>query len=318
MRGISRKLIESIAEENVGEFAESIEEKVKMICSTAINELSLSVSYVNIDKTLLQPVNENFNGSLSAESEYIYFLAIESPQIEINCLQYNDWWKKLKERIVFAWNASKKKKKRKKKGKQEETENPYNFQAEKYNLDKFTDDLQIAISHCLTEMSIVYRQERSLKIIGIDDFGPNTKIIIYPVLLEDDEYKIFISKRKGFYKINFENREKFVSDKFERVGNNFVKMIKILNALIRNSTRAYVRPNQIYVESLLYNTPDELFEGENIYDVFLKVINYLNISNTSQFRSILNPDKKLSEDKATRFAIAHFSRVLSNMNNIKQ
>ena len=316
MRGISQKLIESIAQENVGDFAEAVEEKVKNVCSSAIGELSLSVPFVNIDKTLLQPVNENFNGSVSAESEYIYFLAIESPQIEINCLQYNDWWKKLKERFVFAWNASKKKKRRKKNKGQKETENPYNFQAEKYNLEKFSSDLQIALSHNLTETSIVYNQGKSLKIIGIDDFGPNTKIIIFPVLLEEGTYKFLINKRKGFYKINFENREKLVNDKFERVGDNFIKMIKIINALIRNSTRTYVRPNQIYVESLLYNTPDELFAGDNIYDIFIKIINYLNFSDISQFKSILNPEMTLAEDKATRTAIANFSRVLSGLNNI--
>lgn len=318
MRGISQKLIESIAKENVGEFAEAVEEKVKIVCSGAVGELALSVPFVSIDKTLLQPVNENFNGAISAESEYIYFLAIDSPQIEINSLQYNDWWKKLKERFVLAWNASKKKKKRKKIKGQKETENPYNFQAEKYNMEKFLSDLQIAISHNLTETSIVYNQGKSLKMIGIDDFGPNTKVIIYPVLLEDDTYKFFINKRKGFYKINFANREKLVNDKFERVGDNFIKMIKVLNALIRNSTRAYVRPNQIYVESLLYNTPDELFIGENIYEVFVKIINYLNFSNISQFKSILNPDMTLNEDKATKTAIANFSRVISGLNNINR
>ena len=316
MRGISRKLIESIADENVSEFAEATEEKIAALCSLAVTELSYSVPFVSVEKTILQPVNESFNGSTSAESEYIYFLGIESPQIEINCLQYNDWWKRFKDRFVYAWNASKKKKRRTKKKKAEDSA-PIQFDAEKYNLDKLVSDLQVAMSHNLSETSIVYNEGRFLRVIGIDDFGPKTKIFIYPVLYEDGDFKFFISRKKGFYKINFTNREKLVSDKFERVGTNFVKMLKIMNALFRNSSRSYILPNQIYIESLLYNTPDELFAGDDIYSIFIKIINYLNFSNVSQFKSILNPDITLEKEKAVRSNIVILSKLLSGLNEIK-
>ena len=318
MRGISRKLIESIAEEDVSEFADLIGEKVTALCSAAINELSLSVPFVNIDKTILQPANEIFNGGISAESEYIYFLAVESPQIEINCLQYNDFWKRFKERFLYAWSASKKKKRKKRKREaQQEEANPYNFQAEKYNLDKLISDLQIAISHNISETSIVYNEGRNLKVIGIDDFGPNTKILIYPVLYEDGDYKFLISRKKGFYKMNFDNRTRLISDKFERVGQNFVKMIKIMNALFRNSSRSFVRPNQIYIESLLYNTPDELFFAKDIYSVFKNIINYLNFSNVLEFKSVLNPDITLEKEKAIRSNMVVFSKLLSSISEIQ-
>ncbi len=319
MRGISRKLIESIAEERIDEFAEATENKVTNLCSLAVAELSNIIPFVSLDKTILQPVNETFNGGLSAESEYVYFLGIDSPQIEINCLQYNDWWKKFKERLAFAWKSSKKKKKKKRKKEEDlDANGQIKFDAERYNLDKFIADLQLAMVHNLSETSIVYNESRFLRVIGIDDFGPKTKIFIYPTLYEDGNFKFFISKRKGFYKINFDNRAKMVSDKFERVGYNFVKMIKIMNALFRNSSRSYILPNQIYIESLLYNTPDELFGGEDIYSVFVKIINYLNLSNVSKFKSILNPDITLDKEKAVKSNLVILSKILNNINEIKE
>ena len=113
MRGITRSLIESIAQSDYSEFAENTETKVNALVSLAVEDMQASIPFVSIQKCILQPVNETFNGAITAESEYIYFLGFNSPQIEINCLQYNDWWKKFKEQLVFAWNSSKKKKKKK-------------------------------------------------------------------------------------------------------------------------------------------------------------------------------------------------------------
>ena len=96
-----------------------------------------------------------------------------------------------------------------------------------------------------------------------------------------------------------------------------MKMLKIMNALFRNSSRSYILPNQIYIESLLYNTPDELFAGDDIYSIFIKIINYLNFSNVSQFKSILNPDITLEKEKAVRSNIVILSKLLSGLNEIK-
>ncbi len=316
MRGISRKLIESIAKEDISDFASETEQKIISLCSSAVSELSLTVPFVNIDKTILQPVNEMFNGAMSAESEYVYFLGVESPQIEINCLQYNDLWKKIKERFLNAWRDSKRKKRRKKDTKNSSS-NEIKFDSEKYNLDKFVSDLQIALSHHLSETSIVYNEGKCLRIVGIDDFGPKTKIVIYPTIYDDGDFKFLISRKKGFYKINFENRDRLLKDKYERIGQRFIDMIKVLNVLFRNASRSYVMPNQIYIESLLYNTPDELFDGEELYTAFIKIINYLNFSNVSEFKSILNPDLTLAKEKAVRSNIVIFSKLLSGLNEIK-
>lgn len=318
MRGISRQLIESIAIADSTEFADEIEQKVSDLVSLAVEDLSHSIPFVSTENCVLQPVTENFNGALTPESDYVYFLGFLSPQIELNCLQYNDSWKKFKERVVVAWNNSKKPKKRKKKKKNQE-EAPvsnYDYVAEKYNLDALKDDLQRALVKNLTQTSIVYNNSMSLRVIGRDEFGPKTQIIIYPCLMEGDDYKFLISRKKGFYKLNFLKRAELINEKIERVGYEYLTMIKILNSLFRSTNRFGSTPNQIFIESLLYNVPDELYEGDDIYDMFIKIVNYLNLTDVSKFTSIANPELKINEDRLTKLNQVSFLKFLNSLNSI--
>ena len=319
MRGISKSLIQSIANADYTEFAENTEAKVSTLVSLAVEDMAYSIPFVSTQKCILQPVNETFNGAITAESEFIYFLGFNSPQIEINCLQYNDWWKKFKERLVFAWISSKKKKRKKKKKQKDAAMPQYEFDTEKYNLDALKDDLQKAFVKNLTTTSIVYNQDRCLRVIGKDEFGPKTQIFIYPCLMDEDgNFKFLISRKKGFYKINFTKRAELINQKIEAVGVNYIYMLKILNTLFRTSSKTSFAPNQIFLESLLYGVPDEFYVGDDIYDVFLKIVNYLNLTDVSNFKSILNPDLTISQDKATKSNQIAFTRFLNSLNDINK
>lgn len=319
MKTISKQLIESIAEMDNSEFVNDVEEKINSLVYLAVDDMSKSIPYVDVDKCVLQPVNEIFNGAITPESEFVYFLGFSSPQIEMNCLQYNDFWKKLKDRLLYAWNESKKSKKKKSRKKIEEApkETAYEFNDTRYNLEMLKADLQKAFVKNLTMTSIVYNYDNFIRIIGRDEFGIRTQIIIYPCLIEGNNFKFFINRKKGFYSINFEKRAELFIDKTSRVGDVFVKMIKIFNTLFRNSARTYIMPNQIFIESLLYNTPDELFDGENIYDTFIKIVNFLNMTDINDFKSILDPNLTISQDKTTKnnqMIFLRFLRTLRDMN----
>lgn len=318
MKTISKQLIESIAEMDNSEFVNDVEEKINSLVYLAVDDMSKSIPYVDVDKCVLQPVNEIFNGAITPESEFVYFLGFSSPQIEMNCLQYNDFWKKLKDRLLYAWNESKKSKKKKSRKKIEEApkETAYEFNDARYNLEMLKADLQKAFVKNLTMTSIVYNYDNFIRIIGRDEFGIRTQIIIYPCLIEGNNFKFFINRKKGFYSINFEKRTELFIDKTSRVGDVFVKMIKIFNTLFRNSARTYIMPNQIFIESLLYNTPDELFDGENIYDTFIKIVNFLNMTDINDFKSILDPNLTISQDKTTKNNQMIFLRFLRNLRDM--
>ena len=300
MRGISKSLIESIANSDYAEFAENTEAKVSTLVSLAVEDMAFSIPFVSTQKCILQPVNETFNGAVTAESEFMYFLGFDSPQIEINCLQ--------------------KKKKKRKKGQKQEQVPQYEFDTEKYNIDSLKDDLQKAFVKNLTTTSIVYNQDRCLRVIGRDEFGPKTQIFIYPCLYDssDGTYKFLISRKKGFYKINFTKRAELINQKIDAVGVNYIKMLKILNTLFRTSSKYSYAPNQIFLESLLYGVPDEFYVGDSIYDVFIKIVNYLNLTDVSNFKSILNPEITISQDKATKSNQIAFTRFLNSLNDINK
>lgn len=320
MRGISRQLIESLSVSDNSEFAEEIESKVANLVSLAVDDLSHSIPFVKPEDCILQPVTENFNGALTPESDYVFFLGFSSPQIELNCLQYNDSWKKFKERVVIAWNSSKKPKKRKKRKKGQEEVEPistqYDYVAEKYNLDALKDDLQKAFVKNLTQTSIVYNNRTFLRIIGRDEFGPKTQIFIYPCLVDGEDYKFFISRKKGFYKVNFAKRAQLINEKVERVGYEYITMIKIFNSLFRSTDKYGSTPNQIFIESLLYGVPDELFIDNDIYDSFIKIVNYLNLTDVSNFISIANPEMKINEDRLTKLNQISFLKFINSLDAI--
>lgn len=133
--------------------------------------------------------------------------------------------------------------KKKEKKKQKDAAMPqYEFDTEKYNLDALKDDLQKGFVKNLTTTSIVYNQDRCLRVIGKDEFGPKTQIFIYPCLMDEDgNFKFLISRKKGFYKINFTKRAELINQKIEAVGVNYIYMLKILNTLLEHHQKHPLR-----------------------------------------------------------------------------
>ena len=103
---ISKKLIENIAYADNTPYGENIEAGIFNLISLAIEELEQTIPYININNTVVQPVNETFNFSYVPGSDFVYFLGIASPQLEINSLSYSNTWSKFKKRFKEAWIES--------------------------------------------------------------------------------------------------------------------------------------------------------------------------------------------------------------------
>ena len=73
-----------------------------------------------------------------------------------------------------------------------------------------------------------------------------------------------------------------------------VEMIKLINAIY---SKAYNKvPNQILVESLVYNCPKLLFDEKDVFKTFVNVINYINLSNPRALCSICDTSKNIFEE----------------------
>lgn len=293
---LSKNLINSIASQNNEVYIEKTQSLVKEIVSASITNLTEKISYVTDKNVVLQPVNELLSGAFCDNSQFIYFLGIENAQLEINTSKSTDFWRNFLQRFKTAWaNRKKKKSRRKKKKKTEEKEiqNPQDMA--KYSIYSLTADFQQALANQVSETTIIYLNSNQISIVGKDDFGANTKIKIYLVNYNSEVFRYYAGKKKGFIDININNRCNALNLKIEKTGEEFITILKIFNMLFYNSNNRL--PNQVFMESILYSVPDELFKGEDIYGIFVKIVNFLSIKTIKNISSINNPAKTIFTDE---------------------
>ncbi len=299
---IDKQLIESIVRKKNDEFIDKVNEKLNLIVSNAVDDLAQQIAYINLDNVILQPANELISGAFTDNSKFVYLMGIDSAQLELNTLKSTNFWKDLKNRILFAWQnrntrrAKRKERKKKKKQEKELAVNPviYNFDPSKYNIYSLCEDLQTAIAKFSALTTVVYLEDTRIRLIGKDDYGSNTQIIIYPVIYNGEVYKYYAGRKKGFIEINIASRAETLNEKFNKCGENFVDMIKIFNVLYFYANKT--TPNQIFIESILVSCPDDLFKGDDAYTIFVKIINYLTMTSVKNIKSINNPNKSIFTD----------------------
>lgn len=319
---ISKQLIEMIANKDNSQIVKTINEKVNQYLALSIENLSNKVSYITLDNVVFQPINETFNNAFVDGSDYVYLLGVENAQLELNTIKKEGKWKAFKKRFIYLWKnrktlKKKKKRRRKKKEDDKSLEIPklQNVDQTSYTIFDLTEDLQNSLINYFSETTIVYIDKNMLQIVGKDDLGSNVKILIYVVNLEGQKYKYFINNKKGFVNIDITNRYSHLSEKQILIGDNFTKMIKIFNSLYLN-VNGYI-PNQVFIESVLCSCPEDLFMGNDIYKVFLKIVNYLSIKTIRFIKSINNPSKTIHEDKVCGNCGIGFNKMLEEIGKDK-
>lgn len=290
---IDRELIENIAKKNNEEYFQKINDKVSLILTNAIENLSNKIPFISLKNVVLQPYNEIMSGAVTDNTIFHYLLGIENAQLELNTLKTSLFWRNFKSRLKYAWEN--RRKKRKKKDKKQDNLLNIDLNNSKYSIYNLADDLFETLRLYLKETSIIYQDNNVVYIVGKDDFGVNCKIKIETCFYSNDYFKFYIGKRKGFEKINFTCRANCLQEKIRDVGSNFIKMLTIFNVLYFYANNE--NPNAIFMESVLYNIPDKLFEEKSIYNCFLKIVNYLTLKPINNFNSINDLGLKIYEDK---------------------
>lgn len=320
---ITKQLIESIASKDNKQYVKSINEKVNNLMSLTIESLGAKMSYVSFDNTVLQPANELFSDSIVDNSEFVYLLGIDSPQLDMNTVKASGFWNNFKARCKYAWDnrtmfrKRKKRKKRRKKKQQEENNGKLEvpkikFDPTKYTVYSLAEDLQQELCNHLQPTSIVYQGNNKIEIVGKEDFGPNVRIIIYLTSYVEGDFKYYTGKRKRkFLDLNIQRRYKILKDKKKSAGKYFVKVMRLFNALYFNINLK--TPNQIFLESVLCSCPDEIFVGEDIYKVFIKVINYISVKTLKNIPSILDEELTIFEDIRCGDNGLGFNKIISSI-----
>ena len=224
-------------------------------------------------------------------STYDYFLGIENMQIELNTKNSRNFWKYAWREFRASWRLGRKKYKNKNK------EQISTQSLQKYQLSDFRHDVVFHLSEFLSETSIIYEYGRYITIVGQQDFGTNVQINIYISCFDSDSstFKLYSENKNKYSVISFGSRYQNLQYKTEQCGEMFVNMLKILNAIYSKTYNKV--PNQILMESLLFNCPNNLFDKQDIYKTFLNVANFIRLYSPTSFLSICDTSKNIFDEK---------------------
>ena len=291
-RDLSKDLIEGLRDSTNLEFVNNLNFTVFSLVDQALKDLSNKSSFIQPEKAYFMPVNEIYTGATTSQSAYAYFLGIANTEIELNSTDKKHFFKNFWKRIVRAWKMSKKKKKKKKKI---EEHSLTVVTKEKYTIDDLKNDFVFYLSNLISTSSIIYEYEDHIMVVGKEDFGTNVKINIYITMYDEKNgvFKMYNGRKNRYYDVDLNERFKNLANKMESC-ENFVNMIKIYNSIY---SRAYSKvPNQILIESLVYNCPAVLFEHD-VYQTFLNVSNYIRMIDVDALRSICDNTKSIFKEK---------------------
>lgn len=289
--------------------------------------LSLIFDYINIamanitsrnklitDYNLLL-ANELFTGTEIPKSNIDIFLELNAVSLELNYKKNNEG--EIKGRVVdffkkFATNfklSSKKEKKLKKVEKKLKKDEQRILESDTYDVALFYKDLQLQLAKCAYKSTKICLGKNKITIYGKDEFP--IKINVYPIFLTGTKATLYNIKNKKEVQIAFFERFENV-DAMNNLTKNLYKLqVRIFNNLYWNTFNSV--PNQILIESLLYNVPLSIYTY-NLYETTVGIINYLKNSTLQEFVSICNTDIKLFDEKLNT---ATFENAYKFINSIK-
>ena len=248
------------------------------------------------------------------------FLSIKSPKLEMSVVKLNkNIFKKFFNRLKNAYlevKTEKKLKKKKKKNKQQNNENTVlskntNFSYDKYNINDLKKDLLQNLVKYFTNETILYITKYGITLESKNELGMTVNI--YIVMENGKKYRIFNSESYKLTTIDFGERFANFEVKNYETNYNYQKAVRLFNSLFVNIMNYSL--NQIYIESLLYSCPNELFNGST-YEMFLKLYNYLKIKLNLNCKSITNENINVLNDNLSKINLYDFNKFLKILSNL--
>lgn len=273
------------------------------ILSSALDDLNQKLKYLSPDKTKIFPIGESTTNTFIDEigTEIDIMIAINDPQLELSNNALKDAYqqirrknsKKNKELIAIKTNN---------------TSQEIIVELFKELINYFSSTTRLIIT------------KDGIKIFALQEFGFNYLIRLSTFDKSNEEYnfKIWDAVSYTFQEINlFEYTEKLEEKNLITKGNLF-KIIRIFKSLRKSLIlNRQISPNLLNkyaVELLCYNIPNDLLEGNDIYVVLSKSINYLN---NVPYNFLTNFDDKSAIDKFI-FGTINPVRVITFIEKIKK
>ncbi len=302
----------------------------------AIQKISLNNIYIKEQNIELIPVGDLMTNTFTNVSEIDLLLTIRSAQLELNSIKkFDNKFLSYINKFKRAWKINKNNKKKNKlknklfnfkKNKNIITKQTlYQKKKKLYNIFDIKNNLFEEMTNYFTNLTILYNEDNKISILSKDEIG--YKVNIYPVFKHENYLRIFNKNDYKYKEIKIKEALQNIKNKANEIYNInkliiddefiFNKIIKIFKNLYFNIKH---ENNFIFVESLIYSCPTSLFkiekndENNYIYNIFIKVLNYINSINLSKIKSIYNDEKTIyQQDEISLYNINSFIKLLSEM-----
>lgn len=275
----------------IKEFAKSVDNssfnqaysKVNQYINDALSIIKNRNPYINNYDIFI--ANEAFSDAEFYASTLDIFIVFNAVQIELN--QEKKKENKFIKSIKYFWQSfqdnffifrSKKRKNNKYLKKVEKKV----MLLEKYNVTTLYNDILVQLSKQMYNKTELYINSNKITIIGEEEFG--LPINIYPVFYVDEEkFKLYNIKTDKNIIIDFKDRFQNVEIKNLQTNDNYINQIRIFNNIYWNIFKQ--KPNQIFIESLVFSCPNNLFVND-VVETTINLVNYIKNNTMQNLKSI--------------------------------
>lgn len=275
----------------IKEFAKSVDNssfnqaysKVNQYINDALSIIKNRNPYINNYDIFI--ANEAFSDAEFYASTLDIFIVFNAVQIELN--QEKNKENKFIKSIKYFWQSfqdnffifrSKKRKNNKYLKKVEKKV----MLLEKYNVSTLYNDILVQLSKQMYNKTELYINSNKITIIGEEEFG--LPINIYPVFYVDEEkFKLYNIKTDKNIIIDFKDRFQNVEIKNLQTNDNYINQIRIFNNIYWNIFKQ--KPNQIFIESLIFSCPNNLFVND-VVETTINLVNYIKNNTMQNLKSI--------------------------------
>lgn len=299
--------------------------EIEELIDNCTMQIATNNNLINLNNVELQLAGDYANNTVTENSNLDIYLIVKSGQIELNSVKVLQtkkvkFWNKIKE----AWNKYKLDKKNKRRFFKRKNKEKYYTPEEAlkhkklYTVQSLKEDYFNRISEQLSNLSVIYNYPEKITILSKEELG--YKINLIPAFIHDDgELRVWNNKQNKFISVYFENGLKLLNEKNENINNYsqnnnvFLNCIKVYKGLAYN---IFQTTNYSFVESLLYNCPNEIFEGD-LFNAFVRSLNYLKNAHIEDFYSIYNEQETMfKENNISIYDVKGFLKSISEMMQI--
>lgn len=313
MRVFTREIIEDFANEMQNQHYEEAFNWFEVAFTNIIEDLRKKTPIITDYEFVV--VGDFLTSTFTQNSEIDIFIAFKSPQLELNSIKLSNdklkrFWLRLKKAYILT--RQERKSRRRRRRKREKEEKIVEIPSNKYTMLDLKKQLMQYLSRALTADATIYPNQNGFKIVSRNQIGID--INVYPAIKTEQGYKTYHESKGRFTLHNFKELERNLLKKEESVGPVYFNVVRVFKNLYFNINSS-TTPKPYLIESLIYNCPNNLFLGNNFYEVFIKILNYLNNVNISEFLSILDSSQKLFSNELIDEPITVTSSFLRKIDN---